>query len=344
MEEFDFGISWSTKTEEYFVNILKKECERRKLSFFWIREENVNEVIKRLEKKELKIKFLLDTEATYNKEKDRYARLCYATKDVGGVVINDPDRARVAVDKSVMHYELINAGINTPYSVIVRNWQPNSFRLTGQEKQNLGLPFVIKPACGYARQGVIDEAYGSIREIAQARSFDRGENFLLQEKIEPIELGGRRAWFRVFHVFDTIIPCWWDDLKYVYEHLTQEEFKKYNLSSLAKIVSRIAGITQMQWFSTEIAIDSKFCEPRFIAIDYVNDQCDMTAQCESEDGVPDSIVKYTASRIVEAASQIINSQEINKGYTIWLKDVNSLQVRGLGSVPEPLTRMLLRDS
>ena len=338
MKEVDFGLSWSVRTKEYFIETLRRECEKRKLSFLWVCEDKVSEVIKKLENNELRIHFLLDTEATYNKAKDRYARLSYATKDAGGVVINDPDRARLAVDKSVMHYELINAGIYTPYSIIVRNWQPNTFRLSDEEKQKLGIPFVIKPACGYARLGVVEEAYGSIREIAGARNFDRGDNFLLQKKIIPLQLGQRRAWFRVFHIFDTIIPCWWDDLHCVYSSVSREEFKKYSLSSLVKIVAKIGEITQLQWFSTEIAVHQDNDQVRFIAIDYVNDQCDMTAQSEKENGVPDDIVAYTASRIVEASHQLINKQEMNKDYTVWFKDTEAIQIKGLGNAPEPLTQ------
>lgn len=91
------------KTKEHFVNALKTVSLRKSLSFFWVCDDNVRDVIKRLEAGELKIEFLLDTEATYNKNKDLYARVCYAVKDAGGVIVNDPDRAKVAVDKSVMH-------------------------------------------------------------------------------------------------------------------------------------------------------------------------------------------------------------------------------------------------
>ena len=99
-----------------------------------------------LESSSLKITVLLDTEATYNKKNDSYARICYAVKDNGGVVINDPDRTKIAIDKSVMHYELMNMGIAVPYSVIVRNWEPSSFRLTDEERKKLSALSERKPA------------------------------------------------------------------------------------------------------------------------------------------------------------------------------------------------------
>jgi glutathione synthase/RimK-type ligase-like ATP-grasp enzyme len=337
MKEYDFALNWSVKTREHFINALKEASEKKDLSFLWICDDNVKDVIKRLEKGELKINFLLDTEATYNKEKDLYARVCYAVKDTGGAIVNDPDRARLAVDKSVMHYELINAGIHTPYSVIVRNWEPGSFRLSDEEKKKLGNPFVIKPACGYGQQGVVRDAHGSIREIARARNFDHGDNFLLQERIDPIELGGKRAWFRVFHIFDTIIPCWWDDRTSWYNHLTEEEFRDYRLAPLAKIVSRIADIAPLLWFSTEIAVDRKSGRLRFVAIDYVNDQCDMTAQSQDKSGVPDSIVTFTAKCIVEAAYHLLNKKQGDRDYIVWFRHGKRIHLKGLGDTPGPLT-------
>lgn len=337
MKEYDFALNWSVKTREHFINALKEASEKKGLSFLWICDDNVKDVIKRLEKGELKINFLLDTEATYNKEKDLYARVCYAVKDAGGAIVNDPDRARLAVDKSVMHYELINAGIHTPYSVIVRNWEPGSFRLSDEEKKKLGNPFIIKPACGYGRHGVVEHAHGSIREIARARNFDHGDNFLLQERINPVELGGKRAWFRVFHIFDTIIPCWWDDRTSWYSHLTEEEFRDYRLAPLAKIVSRIADIAPLLWFSTEIAVDRKSGRLRFVAIDYVNDQCDMTAQSQDKSGVPDSIVTFTAKCIVESAYHLLNNKQTDKDYTVWFRHGKKIRLKGLGDTPGPLT-------
>jgi hypothetical protein len=338
MKEYDFGLNWSLKSREFFINSLKSACSELGLSFFWVSDDNVRDVARRLESGQLKIKVLLDTEATYNKDKDPYARVCYAIKDTGGVVINDPDRARVAVDKSVMHYELASRGIATPYSVVVRNWQPKSFRLTDQEREKLGRPFVIKPACGYARRGVVDEAKGTIRQIAEARNFDPGDNFLIQEKINPLVFGEKRGWFRVFHIFDKIIPCWWDDRTSFYEHLTQDEFRNLRLASLVKITSRIAEISRMVWFSSEIAVDKKDDTQRFVVIDYVNDQCDMTAQSRDKTGVPDSVVEAIAFFTVKAVSQLIRKQQISKDYTIWLHDGIDVHLRGLPQAQEPLAQ------
>lgn len=335
MNRYDFALNWSGTKEENFVKFLKGACSAQKLSFLWISDENVKGIVRKLESHELTVKMLLDTEATYHKRGDPYVRVCYAVKDSGGVVVNDPDRAKVAIDKAVTHYELVNVGVTVPYTIVVRNWEPKNFKLTEAERQQLGVPFVIKPALGYGQQGVLRDARGTIREIASARNFDRGDNFLLQEKIVPLNLDGKRAWFRVFNVFDTIIPCWWDDQQNRYEHVGYEEFNNFRLYDLAKIVSKIAAATKMVWFSTEIAIDRKDGARRFLAIDYVNDQCDMSTLSETLSGVPDAVVRHTANSMVDAACRTMNNERLSRQYAIFLKDA-TIEIRGLGVSPDLL--------
>lgn len=335
MKRYDFGLNWSGTAKEKFVTCIQSACKEKRLSFLWISQDNSRKVLHDIEQDRIRIRMLLDTEATYNKKGDLYARICYLVKDKEGIVINDPDRTKVATDKSVIHYELINAGILIPYTVIVRNWQPNTYCLPESERKKLGIPFIIKPALGYGQHGVIRDAHGTIREIATARHYDRGDNFLLQEKIIPIELTGKRAWFRVFNLFNRIIPCWWDDKTNLYKHVHYEEFNTAGLYPIVKIVAEIAAITRMAWFSTEIAIDIKNNQRRYLAIDYVNDQCDMTAASESPSGVPDTVVEYTAQHIITVAHQYIHNVDLKKRYFILLKDA-TVEIRGLGSAPELL--------
>lgn len=320
MGKYNFGLNWENTREENFISFLKRACHKRKLSFFWINKENIEQVIKQLQEHKIKIDVLLDGEATFNKKDDLYMRACYAVKDNGGTVINDPDRTRIAIDKSVIHFELLNAGIETPNTVIARNWEPDNFRLTDKEKNLLGKPFVIKPAYGYGQKGLVRQAMGTQEEIGIARDFDREDNFLLQEKIKPIVCSGRRAWFRIMNVFDAIIPCWWDDQTNLYEHVSLKEFKLHDLKKAVRIAIKIAEISRMSWFSTEIAIDNKFKENRFVVIDYINDQCDLTTKYEASGGVPDNIVKYVTNKIITKAHQYISGKSLSRRYTIFLKD------------------------
>ena len=338
MKTYDFGLNWD-KGKCMFTDFLQADCRKKGLSFLWVTEKNVRKLRRELEAGETRIRVILDTEATYEIPGEPYARLNYAVKDSGGIVINDPDRTRMAIDKSVTHYELIDSEIPIPYTIVLRNWEPKKFKLTPDERKKLGVPFIIKPACGWGHQGVIYDATGTIREIAEARDFDPGDNFLLQERITPMRLGGKKAWFRVFHVFDKIIPCWWDDTSGWYNHVTLDEFRKYKLQSLVRYVTKIAGITKMAWFSSELAIDEKNGSPRIMAIDYVNDQCDMETRTENlSSGVPDRIVMFTAYSMVHYAARLINRKNHaqERKYTVLFARNDRLGMRGLGQAPDLL--------
>jgi hypothetical protein len=203
--------------------------------------------------------------------------------------------------------------------VIVRNWEPKKFALTDEEKRRLGLPFIIKPARGFARQGVVENVTGSMEEIIKARKFDEGDNFLLQKKITPIRLDNKRAWFRVFYLFGEVIPCWWDPKTKNYDYVTLDQLTEFNLIKLAKIATDIARITGMEWFSTEIAIKRKKSgENVLVVVDYVNDQCDMTVKSRAADGVPDDTVEHTARRIVSVAWRYKKKYPMPVHSSVWL--------------------------
>ena len=303
MQRKDFAVSWmyDRKNEDrLFIEILKTECRARNMSFMLIDEGHVRGFIKMLKTGGLRIRFLLDMISDLTDSKDPFTRFSYAAKDSGTKVVNDPDYAKAAADKSITHFDLMRAGISVPYTVIFRDWEP-SRKISDKERRRLGHPFVIKPAQGYGWRGVKTDAKGTSYEISKAKSVSKGENLLLQKKIEPASIGGRKGWFRVFHVFGEIIPCWWDTGTGHYEHVTLREMYKYRLRSLSLIVSEIARLKNMEWFSTEIAIIVKEKKRSFVVVDYVNDQCDLRSQSRCRAGVPDSVIEHIAYRIVENA-------------------------------------------
>ena len=84
---------------------------------------------------------------------------------------------------------------------------------------------------------------------------------------------------------------------------SQQELENYQLAPLREIVSRIAAVSGMKFFSTEVA---QTATGEFVAIDYVNDQCHMvTKSSNPKIGVPDELVAAIARRLVEGAHELI---------------------------------------
>jgi hypothetical protein len=129
-----------------------------------------------------------------------------------------------------------------------------------------------------------------------ARREQAHDRYLLQAPIVPKELDSRRAWFRVLYCGGAIYPCWWNTQTKVYIPVTPAEEERYNLGSLKMITGTIAQLSNLDLFSTEIALVP---DGHFVVVDYVNDQPDLRLQSKAVDGVPDTIVQDIALRIIE---------------------------------------------
>ncbi|MBL7198279.1 MAG: hypothetical protein ISS47_09295 [Candidatus Omnitrophica bacterium] len=323
MKIYDFAFAWDGDRREKILKWIRRECSLRNLNFLLVNDNNVSRVISDLEKGRLKIRFLLDTAAEYYIPKDLYTRLCYAVKDVEGYIACDPDDARQAANKAVTHYDLLRANVPVPYTVVVRDWEPDNFKLTKDELKRMGKPFIIKPASGFGQKGVIKDATGSIVEIAKARHFNRGDSFLLQEKIIPTFLGDKQGWFRVYFLFGEIIPCWWNTESGWYSHVTLREMYNYKLLPLARITSEIARITNMDFFSSEIAVSGRGKDRRFVAIDYVNDQPELNVRSEKVSrgfigGPVPEVIEHIAERVIEIAWRMSKGIPVGIHRSIWL--------------------------
>jgi hypothetical protein len=321
MEIYDFGIGWPEPGEQddLFVRNLKSECAARKLSFIFVDETSLRGLSRSVKSGKLKIKFYLDMSSDTHDPEDDFTRFVYRLKDSGTRILADPDDVKAASDKSITHFDLVAARVPVPYTVLIRHWE-STRRLTNEEKIGLGSPFVIKPALGYGQQGVrIINQKPNLKDIAAAREFDRGDNFLLQEFVEPRELNGSLAWFRVFQLFGEIIPCWWHPRTNIFRQVTLQEMESHSLSALIRITSEIARITLIDWFSCEIAINRK--NNKFVVIDYMNDQCAIYPQSQHPDGVPDDLVVHIATRIIENAWQHIMGRFTVRYRAVWFPKV-----------------------
>lgn len=321
MENIDFGIGWPVKEEEteLFISTLKSECEARKLKFIFIDKPEIDTLSSKVKKGEFKLKFYLDMASETFDPKDEFIKFAYVLKDSGTRIVADPDDVKAAADKSITHFDLVRANIPVPFTVLIRNWE-STRRLTDEEKEGLGFPLVIKPALGYAQKGVkIITQKATLKEIAEARKFNEGDNFLLQEYIEPKELNGDPAWFRIFHLFGEIIPCWWNPVTHIYRHVTLKEMDLYKLLPLIRITTEIARITRIDWFSCEIAVSKKNGE--FVTVDYMNDQCAINPQSKFKDGVPDDLIEHIAERLVEKAWLYIRGKFTLSHRAIWFPKI-----------------------
>jgi len=140
----------------------------------------------------------------------------------------------------------------------------------------------------------------------------------------------RPAWWRVFHVFGELVPCWWSPETSEYRLVSLRELWRHGLLPVVRLAAEIARVTGMAFFSTEICLAD---EPApagseyqaggrpFYVIDYVNDQCDLRVQSQCPTAPPDELVRHVAERFAEVAWRRRQGLAVDGERSLWLRRV-----------------------
>lgn len=294
MEKFDIGLAYLWEFDEDFIAIVENTLQDYGITTFILREHNVHEVTERILEKSLSFGFYFDRAWDVDEDFEKLGKLISKRKTV---ILNPYKKVLHAIDKASMHLEFITAGLNVPYSIIMPPYsQARDVLISLSELSILGLPFIIKP-CNTTGGGigVVTDAI-TLREILEERKTHQDDKYLIQEKIYPQMLDGKRAWFRCYWAFGKAILTWWDDQTHIYTELTKEEIRQFGLRKLFTITRTIADLIELDFFSTEIVLTR---DKKFIVIDYVNDQCDMRIKSKHFDGVPDRVVDQIIDNLLK---------------------------------------------
>lgn len=299
MKTFDLAIAYVWEFDEEFVSIIEKNLQRHGLTTFVITENNIIQVTEDIKHRRINFHSYLDRASDVDDDFLELAKILSKRKTR---IFNPYKKIEHAIDKATMHLEFITAGINVPYSIIIPpHSQAQEIFVSVDDLAILGRPFIIKP-CNTTGGGIgVVTGAESLKEVLSARLRHSNDKYLVQEKIFPFLIDDRRAWFRCFWTFGKPICVWWDDDTHIYNVLQKQDIKQFELRKLFQITKTIAGLTQLDFFSTEIAFTNK---EKFVVIDYVNDQCDMRLKSHHSDGVPDEIVLQIINNLRLAVAKI----------------------------------------
>jgi hypothetical protein len=291
---YDLCLTWYWEYDADFVQMLEAACTEKGLSLWQVTPHNLAEAVNLLYSGEITPGILLNRAA----DNPAFTPFTHRVQELGISCINPPEISHWAEDKATMHLELIAHGIETPYTIILAPFQEQP-TLPALDLSPLGEHFVIKPASGGGGEGVIMHA-SSLEQVLDARTEFAERKYLLQAHIRPQELGGRKAWFRVYFVDGKIYPCWWDPQSHIFNPLSVDDEERFGLTPLRLVAGKIASVCHLDWFSTEIAFSE---EGKFVAVDYVNDGIDLRSQSKAHDGVPDDVIRAIAMDLVALAAR-----------------------------------------
>ena len=293
-------------SDDLFIHCIQRHCAEARLNFFLVEPRWVEAFYRSLQLGEVWPRVLLNMHSEHHQPEEIYHRLVQLAADKHSQVIDPPQIARAAFNKARLHPVLETVGLKVPPTIILPREKMAEFPLTEADWAVLGGPFVIKPANGYGRGGVVLDA-SSEKDLLRSVAAWPDSHYLLQRRIRPRDIKGNPAYFRVYFVFGSVWCSWWNCYTDKYRMVTPQEAADLNLKPLEQIVRQIAAVCQMNYFSSEI---TQADNGEFFVIDYVNDQCHMLSESSNPRiGVPDDLVAAVAKRLVEGVRELIAKKQ-----------------------------------
>jgi hypothetical protein len=299
---YDLVMTHQLDADGFFIHCVQKGCAERGMDFFLVEPLWATVFFEAFQREDLWPRVLLNMQSEHHLPQEIFHRIVNLAEARKTLVIDPPSVAGAAFDKSLLHPKLEAAGLSVPATILVAASEASSFQLSAEQRALLGEPFVIKPARGYGRKGVILDARAA-SDLQRSIAAWPDETYLIQRKIIPRNLGLKPAYWRLFYVFGALWWCWWDCFTDRYTEVTPDEIEHHQLQPLADGMRKIAALTGMNFFSSEVAQAEA---GEFVWIDYVNDQCHMLTQSANPKmGVPDRVVEAIARKLVEAAADLL---------------------------------------
>ena len=302
----------------YFAHRVAELCGEHNLSFFLIEPVWARDFLEKLLKGDVSCGMLIDMASDPYDRSDIYYRIAREAKASGAHVVDDPDASPIAAHKGKFHRVLAEHGVATPDTVLLRREDLPHFRVDDALRHRIGSPFVAKPGWGSGRQGVVLDAATEADVLRSAAASPRSDVTLLQRRIVPRVIDGRPAWFRIYYACGEIIPCWWHPETGDYRMVSPLERRMHGLVAAEGMVHKIGALSGMEFFSTEIALTA---EQGFLAIDYLNDECDMHPKSYHASGPPDEVVRRIAQVMVQRAIGVVHkhpfAEELNDRDRFW---------------------------
>ncbi len=294
METFDLGIAWDSEFDNEFVNDLNDRSLKEGVEPYLIHAYNFFSSLKDITEGELSFRCFFDRSSD---DSSTFGGLADFLKKKDINFINHPDNVKKSTDKFKTHFKFRSHDIPVPKTVLLR---PEEDKKTLELKiKFVSKPFILKPADGSSGEGVVLDAQ-SLDDILRLKERFGNTAYLVQEKITPINLENKPAWFRVFYCLGKINPCWWNPLTRIHDILTIKEIYRFGLYDMWWLTKMIHTVSGLDFFSVEMAMRSN---EKFIVVDYVNDQPDMRKKSKFKDALPDEIVDKVISNIIAFVKQ-----------------------------------------
>jgi hypothetical protein len=312
---YSLGIAWNWTYDEDFISGIHQKCIDAGINDYLVNPQNLEETIGKLTSGKIEFALFFDRAS---EELEEFIPMVDFLHDSGTVLLNEPHLISDTLNKKIMHTKLYHSGVIVPHTLMIPPYKDfPDFNVSSTERKRLGKVFIAKPSENsgggqgvhyITNSGTERGIKKTLRQISEARQEYPDDNYLLQRIVEPKMFDEHKGWFRIFYAFGAVIPCWWDPDTHIYDPLTREQTRHYKLQHLNPIMQAIQASSKLDFFSTEVAVDS---QGRFYVIDYVNEVPDMRLKSKHLDGVPDIVVEKVEDRLVKYVTDFIKPKRGN---------------------------------
>ena len=294
METFDLGIAWDNDADNEFVGELNERALKEGLKPYLIHAYNFFSSLKDITDGQLSFNCFFDRAGD---DSATFGGLADFLKKKEIIFINHPDNVKNTTDRSKIHSMFISYGLPVPKTVFLK---PKEEKQVLEAKiQHVSVPCIFKPAFGSYGNGEV-LTINSIDDVLKLKREDEDESYFAQERVLPISLESKPAWFKVLYCFGEIIPLRWHPETREHESLSLRQIYHLGLHEIWPITKKIKQACKLDFFSTDIAMKDK---GKFLVVDYVNERPDMRKKSKFKDALPDEIVDKVISNIIAFVKQ-----------------------------------------
>lgn len=299
MTNYDLCFAWNWEYDWNFVLLLERVFHSHELTLLQVTPDLLPSRLLAFAENEISFRALFDRASDSDR---RFTPVIEWACRHNAYCINRFEKAYLAWDKAAMH-RAVSVALCTPYTIVIPAYDEES-PLGFVDLQSLGPGFVMKPAHGGGGDGVVMNVH-SMEEVLTIRKEYPDDQYVLQSRIVPVQLGSKPAWFRVIYCFGRQFLFWWYPGTF-YDSVMHSEEENFNLKPLRSITDTLARICGLEFFSSEIAL---IPDGRFVVIDYVNDPIDLRLQSKTPEGVPDNVICEIAEILARRVRDCLYSSQ-----------------------------------
>lgn len=316
MQRYEFAYNWHDGADDAFPVAVARAAKARGIRVLRVDRGDDDAVRSKVDRRRLGVGLFLNTKADGLNMVSPPMLLCRVLKASGTHVVEDPDDAPIYTNRALLMDHAKKAGIPVPAHTVLANRGDDAPSVPiARVRSQLGPNWVARPARGMGINRIVIRGAKSIASALARSKLRTCPRVLVTSSHKAARLLGHEYRFVVWHLFGTVIPCWTGKTGGL-GIVSAREVETALLGRLCELVRTIAGVTGLDWFSSEILITRLGEDPEFVVVEPANALALFGPGPKTVALVPHEVARLAAERVVEVAWRIAHGLPIALGTTL----------------------------